>query len=133
MVGSLISEVVESLDLHKTVVTVGLDFQAGIAGARLSTAQRQKLAVARALLKRSDLLIINEATAPLDSASQAKVLSNVLQASEGRGVIWVLNRLQEAQKFHHIVVMREGRIVEQGSYDELIQNGGVFCDLLEVE
>ena len=133
MVGTLISEVVESLDLHKTVVTVGLDFQAGIAGARLSTAQRQKLAVARALLKRSDLLIINEATAPLDSASQAKVLSNVLQASEGRGVIWVLNRLQEAQKFHHVVVMREGCIVEQGSYDELIQNGGVFCDLLEVE
>ena len=130
-VGTLILEVVESLDLHKTVVAVGLDFQAGIAGARLSTAQRQKLAVARALLKRSDLLIMNEATAPLDSASKAKVLENVLRASEGRGVVWVLNRIQEAQKFHHVVVMREGRIVEQGSYDELMKNGGAFCDLLE--
>ena len=130
-VGTLISEVVESLDLHKTVVAVGLDFQAGIAGARLSMAQRQKLALARALLKRSDLLIVNEATAPLDSSSQAKILETVLRTNEGRGVVWVLNRIHDAQKFHHVIVMREGRIVEQGSYDELINNGGVFCDLLE--
>ena len=130
-VGTLISEVVNTLELHTTVVAVGLDYQAGISGARLSTAQRQKLAVARALLKRPDLLIINEATAPLDPASQTKVLENVLQASEGRGVVWVLNRVQEAEKFHHVVVLKDGRIVEQGSFDELMKNGGAFRDLLE--
>lgn len=130
-VGTLISEVVNSLDLHTTVVTVGLDFQAGIGGARLSTAQRQKLAVARALLKRPDLLIINEATATLDPASQSKVLENVLQASEERGVVWVLNRVQEAEKFHYVVVLKDGRIVEQGKYEELMKNGGAFRDLLE--
>ena len=130
-VGTLISEVVNTLELHTTVVAVGLDYQTGISGARLSTAQRQKLAVARALLKRPDLLIINEATAPLDPASQTKVLENVLQASEGRGVVWVLNRVQEAEKFHHVVVLKDGRIVEQGSFDELMKNGGAFRDLLE--
>jgi ABC-type multidrug transport system ATPase subunit len=130
-VGTLISEVVDNLDLRDTVVAVGLEYQAGIGGARLSTAQRQKLAVARALLKRPDLLIINEATATLDPASQTKVLENVLRTSEGRGVVWVLNRVQEAEKFNHVIVLKDGRIVEQGSYEELVKNGGAFRDLLE--
>ena len=130
-VGALISEVVDSLDLHRTVVTVGLDYQAGIGGGRLSIAQRQKLAVARALLKRSDLLIINEATATLEPASQTMVLENILSTNQERGVIWVLNRVQEAEKFQHIVVMKDGRIVEQGHYDELVKSGGTFQNLLE--
>ena len=65
------------------MVEVGLDFQVGIGGSRLSTAQRQKLAVARAVLKRPDVFILSEATSALDGATQTKVVANLLE-----GVQW---------------------------------------------
>ena len=91
-VGALIAEVLDKLDLRNVVVEVGLDYNVGVAGKRLTAGQRQKLGLARALLKRPDLLIINDATAVLDGASQQRLLDNVLSANAGRGVVWVLGR-----------------------------------------
>jgi ABC-type transport system involved in cytochrome bd biosynthesis fused ATPase/permease subunit len=130
-VGALIGEVVDDLDLRETVILAGLDFQAGIGGARLSQGQRQKIAIARGLLRQPDLLILNEATASLDAASQNWIMGYVLKSSQGRGVVWVLNRVSDAQLFSKIVVLKSGRIVETGTYEELSEAGGEFQNLLE--
>ncbi|MCZ6522630.1 MAG: ABC transporter transmembrane domain-containing protein [Alphaproteobacteria bacterium] len=132
-VGELIAEVVAELDLRQAVTQVGLDFDVGIAGSRLSGSQRQKLALARAILKRPDVLIISEATAPLDSASQSRILAGLLEEFAGRSLIWSLHRAGPAESFDRVLVMRGGRVVEQGSYAELNKDGSYFKELLAAE
>ena len=132
-VGALIAEVVDSLDLRSAVMEVGLDFQVGIGGARLSGNQRQKLAIARAVLKRPDILILNEATAALDSSSQAKLLEGLIAEFEGRGMIWALHRAGLASLFDRVLMMRGGKIVEEGTFEELEAKGGIFKELLDTE
>ena len=119
ILGQAIGEVLDSLDLRPAVLEVGLDFQVGIAGKRLTAAQRQKVGLARALVKRPDLLIINEATAVLDSAAQARVLETILQTRAGRGVVWAMSQMEGARKFDRVVVMRDGKIASEGRPDEL--------------
>ncbi len=129
-VGKLISEVVDELELRETVTAAGLDFQAGNGGARLSQGQRQKLAIARCLIRRPDMLILNEASANLDALSQNTVMENILRDCEGRGVLWILNRVSDAKYFSKTVVLKSGRIVETGSFDELSTADGEFQSLL---
>jgi putative ABC transport system ATP-binding protein len=118
-IGQAIREVLDALDLRSAVLQVGLDFNVGIAGKRLSSGQRQKVALARALLKRPDLLIVNEATAVLDAAAQSRILAAVLQARAGHGVVWVLGRPEPAHKFDRVIVIKDGKIVEQGKPEDL--------------
>jgi ABC-type dipeptide/oligopeptide/nickel transport system ATPase subunit len=132
-VGGLISEVIEKLDLYDTVVEVGLDFQVGIGGTRLSTAQRQKLAIARAVLKRPDVFILSEATSALDGASQSKVAANLMSEFEGRGLIWILHRPSQSSLFDNVLVMQGGRIVESGTFDELNKPNAHLTELLAAE
>ncbi len=129
-VREVIADVIDNLDLRDTVISVGLDFPAGTGGARLSQAQRQKLAIARAVIKEPALLILNEAAVSLDQSAQAVILDNILNERHGRGVIWVLNRIADAQKFDEIIVMKDGRVVENGSYDNLSAQDGEFKALL---
>jgi putative ABC transport system ATP-binding protein len=123
----------DELSLSDDVMLFGLDFPVGVAGARLSAAQRQKLGLARAVLKRPDLLILSEAGNALDGAAQAKVVANVLKAFKGRGVIWGLSRARFAQQFDLVLVMRFGRIVEQGSFAQLNRPDSALKELLSAE
>lgn len=118
-VGEALAEVIEAESLRDAVIEVGLDFEVGVGGARLSPGQRQKVGLARALLRRPDILIFNEATAALDSGSQAKVIANIFKETEGRGVVWALQRASLADRFDRVMVMRGGRIVETGGFVEL--------------
>ena len=130
-IGALIAETLDARGLRASVMEVGLDFQVGVGGSRLSSVQRQKLAVARSILRRPDLLIVNEATAVLDPTSQKRLIDKVLELRDGKGVIWVLNLAPLAERFRRIVVMRDGRVVEQGSYAELNKEGRAFHALLQ--
>ncbi len=132
-IGALISQIIDELGLRDTVVAAGFDFQVGIGGTRLSAAQRQKLAIARCVLKRPDVLILSEATAPLDGATQTKITNNLLAEFEGRALIWVLHRPSLASQFDRVLVMRGGRIVEQGNYAELDQPDTHFKELIAAE
>jgi putative ABC transport system ATP-binding protein len=132
-IGRVIAEVLHSLGLRRAVIEVGLDFQVGIAGKRLTGAQRQKVELARALLKRPDILVLNEATALLDAAGQAKVMGNILAARRGQGLIWMLHRPSLARNFARILVMRAGRIVEQGTAGELVRPGTTLHELMAAE
>ena len=132
-VGALLGEVVDALDLRSAVMEVGLDFQVGIGGARLSGNQRQKLAIARAVLKRPDILIMSEATAALDGPTQSKITQNLLAEFEGRGLIWVLHRPSLASQFDRVIVMRGGRVVEHGKFDDLDRPDTHFKELVAAE
>jgi putative ABC transport system ATP-binding protein len=118
-VGEALAEVIEAEGLRDAVVEVGLEFEVGVGGARLSAGQRQKVGLARTLLRRPDVLIFNEATAALDSGSQAKVLVNIFKETEGRGIVWALQRASLAEQFDRVMVMQGGRIVETGGFAEL--------------
>ena len=131
-IGRLMQEVVDDLGLRETITEVGLHAPAGIGGARLSFAQRQKIAIGRALLKRPDILVANEAAEVLDAQSQRRVLHNVLEESRGRTVVWVTNRLAAGREFDQIVVMKAGKITEQGSFETLCEAGGNLSRLLDV-
>lgn len=129
----LIGEVLDEQDLRNSVMRVGLDFPVGVAGSRLSAAQRQKLAIARCLIKQPDLLMVNEGITNLDGSAQRRVLSAVLDRFRGKGVVWALHRTAYAENFDTILVMRSGKVVEQGTFDELNKDGTLFKELLTSE
>lgn len=132
-VGALIQEVLEALNLRGAVMEAGLEFNAGSGGARLSAAQRQKIAIARAVLKRPDLLVLNDAIGSLDSGAQGKVIDNLRAEFKGRGLFCVLNRAALARSFDRIFVMRAGTLIEQGAGADLSRTGKVFGELLKAE
>jgi len=129
-VGELIRETVESMGLRSGIMRAGLDFEVGIGGARLALAQRQKLAIARGLIKNPDVLILNDATSPLDPTTEDQVIDNLLGHMAGKGLIAVLSGMELARKFEHTIVFENGKAVEQGRVDELSESGGVFQNLL---
>jgi putative ABC transport system ATP-binding protein len=129
-IGALLREVLEEQKLRMDVVRVGLDYQVGVGGARLASADRQKIAVARALLKRPAVAVFDAAIANLDPASQNRVVTNILEHRRGRSVIWALNRHDLGERFDRALVMERGRLVEQGRFDQLKAAGGALARLL---
>ncbi|MFN0043886.1 MAG: ABC transporter transmembrane domain-containing protein [Alphaproteobacteria bacterium] len=132
-IGALVGEVVDALEMRAQILEVGLDFQVGIAGARLSSAQRQKLAIARAVLKRPEVMILNQSTAGLDAPAQAHIQSGLIQRFSGGGLIWALHRSSQAKDFDRVIVLRGGQVVEQGRFDDLNQPGHVLHELVASE
>lgn len=132
-VGALLAELVDNLGLRPAVMEVGLGYHVGIAGTRLLPAQRQKLALARSILKRPDILVMNEAMTALDAASYDRMMKAVLEEFNGRGIVWALHRASLARHFGHVIVMRSGRVVEQGSFEDLQQPGRALAELIGAE
>ena len=133
-VNHLITEIIDQENLRAVIINAGLDTQAGLAGSRLSQGQRQKLSIARALLRRPDHLILNDATSSLDSGSQTLVMSNLLSEMKGRNVTWALQRASLAEKFDRVLVLSGGQVVEDGSFKGLAnKKDSAFNDLLREE
>jgi ABC-type multidrug transport system fused ATPase/permease subunit len=132
-VPALISELLNAMALRSTVVDIGLNYEVGTGGSRLSLTQRQRTAIARALLKRPDLLILNEATTALDGHAQTKVGEGIKQDMAGRGLIWVLHRASLARHFDRVLVMSGGKLQEQGTFAELNRQDTLTGHLLAAE
>ena len=130
-IGSLISATLDDLGLRGSVLEAGLAFEVGVGGGRLSSAQRQKLAIVRAMLKKPDLLIFSEATSALDPSVQDRIAQAVLGERDGKGVIWVLNRPAMAARFARVAVLEDGRLVEIGPFAELDRDGTALHRLLQ--
>jgi putative ABC transport system ATP-binding protein len=132
-VSALIREVMVDLGIFETVSEVGLAYEAGIGGSRLSAGQRQKLALARAVMKNPDVMVLSEATASLDSSSQNRILDGLIGRFAEGGLIWGVHRAAMAERFDHVIVMKAGKVVESGTFEELNKDGSVLKDMIAGE
>ena len=111
----------------------GLDTVVGERGYRLSGGQRQRLTIARLLLGRSRVVVLDEATASLDSASEAAVQQALAEALAGRTSIVIAHRLSTVRAADTILVIEDGRIAERGTHDQLLARGGRYTELYETQ
>ena len=111
----------------------GLDTFMGEGGARLSGGQRQRIAIARALLRDAPLLLLDEATSALDAESERLVQDALDRLMEHRTTIVIAHRLATVRAADRIVVMDQGRIVEEGTHDGLSGDGGLYARLARLQ
>jgi putative ABC transport system ATP-binding protein len=128
----IVREVLDELHLSNDVLDIGLDYNVGVGGKRLTAAQRQKLHVARALLKHPDVMIFNKPLSALDLRSQEHIIRAILEAQDGwkPTILWVLTSPALAHLFDRVIVLDRGISVEDGKYDELVGKKGVFAGLI---
>ena len=107
----------------------GLDTPAGPRGSALSGGQRQRIAIARALLADAPVLLLDEATSALDAESEQAVTDALARAQTGRTTLVIAHRLSTIRDADHIIVLNKGRLVEEGSHDELIARNGLYTRL----
>ncbi|PRB81296.1 ABC transporter ATP-binding protein [Pseudomonas sp. MYb185] len=107
----------------------GYDAHVGERGVKLSGGQRQRIAIARVMLKDAPILILDEATSALDSEVEAAIQENLNQLMQGKTVIAIAHRLSTIAEMDRLIVMDQGRIVEDGSHSELISQGGLYAQL----
>ncbi|HUB45004.1 MAG TPA: glucan ABC transporter ATP-binding protein/ permease [Acetobacteraceae bacterium] len=122
-------------DAHEFIIRQpqGYDTMIGERGATLSGGQRQRLAIARALLKDPPILILDEATSALDAATEAKVGRALKTLMGGRTTFIIAHRLSTVRDADEILVFDQGRIVEQGTFNELLARNGTFAALVETQ
>ena len=130
VLNAVVREVATAVGMNSGLVRLGLAYEVGSAGSRLTYSERQRLAMARGLMKNPDVLMFNEPTSGLDPATELRVLRAVLGWAKGRTVVWALGRADLAREFDRVLVLDDGRLVEQGAFSELEQKGGALSKLL---
>jgi ABC-type multidrug transport system fused ATPase/permease subunit len=126
MIAILIGE-----DFFEKMIEIGMNFNVGTKGNKLSGGQRQKLAIARTFLKSPPIMILDEATSALDNKSQKRIQNVISRHWKDKStVIAVVHRLDTVKEYNKIVFMKAGKIVEMGTYDELISKKGYFHELV---
>ena len=133
--GAPLYEVIEAAkkaNIHETIIKDlgGYDGEIREQGKNLSGGQRQRMAIARAILRDAPILILDEPTAALDVESEAEVLHALEKLIVGRTVIMISHRLSTLGNVEEIIVLKNGQIAEQGTFQELKRRGGVFAGLL---
>ena len=108
---------------------VGYDAYVGERGVKLSGGQRQRIAIARVILKDAPILVLDEATSALDSEVEAAIQSQLGRLMEGKTVIAIAHRLSTIAALDRLIVLDQGRIVEEGSHAELLERGGLYARL----
>jgi ATP-binding cassette subfamily B protein len=128
-----IIEAAKKAQIHETIINMpdGYDTTVREQGKNFSGGQRQRLAIARAILRDAPILILDEPTAALDVEAEAEVMHALDKLIVGRTVLLISHRLSTLGNVDEIVVLKDGRIVEQGSYKDLKRQGGVFAELLK--
>jgi len=114
---------------HEFIVHMpkGYDTRVGERGVTLSTGQRQRISIARAFIRNAPILVLDEATASLDSEAESEVQRAIDRLSENRTVICVAHRLSTLASCDEIIVLADGRVVEQGGFAELLEKDAVFA------
>jgi ABC-type multidrug transport system fused ATPase/permease subunit len=111
----------------------GIETEIGEKGIRLSGGERQRLAIAKLFLKNPEIIILDEPTSALDSFSEDKISKALEELFKGRTTIIIAHRLQTVKKADRILVIENGKIVEEGTHTELIQRDGIYNDMLNMQ
>lgn len=117
-------------DLLEQVAAIGMEFEVGTGGDKLSGGQQQKLSIARVLLKKPKVLIMDEATSALDNASQSRIQNLIEKWKGSTTVISVIHRLDLLPSFDKVAVMKSGKIIESGDPEKLLAEQGVLYELV---
>jgi len=111
----------------------GYDTIVGERGIKLSGGQRQRLSIARALLKNAPILVLDEATSSVDTETERMIQENLERLTAGRTALVIAHRLSTIRKADRIVVIRDGRVAEEGDHDTLVAQGGTYRELWAVQ
>jgi energy-coupling factor transporter ATP-binding protein EcfA2 len=125
-VNTIVDQVLTAHALRELVMEAGLDYHVGLSGSRLSAAPRQRVALARALIKRPQILLLDEAVTALEPERRAEMHERLTTAMKGRSVIAVVDRLDLARYYERVVVLDAGRVADVGTYQELAAREGLF-------
>ena len=130
-----LKDALEAVDLSQWIAaeSEGIDTKVGEMGERISGGQRQRLALARALLRETPIMILDEATSQVDRETEARVLAGIRRRTSDKTLIVVAHRLDTIHDADQIIVMDSGRIVEVGTWDQLYESGGALRALADRE
>lgn len=126
-----ITEAAEQAQAHGFIKNIadGYDSLVGERGVKLSGGEKQRVAIARAFLKKSKILLLDEATSALDSESEILIQQALEKLMEGKTVIAIAHRLSTLRAMDRLIVMDGGKIVEDGTHEELLKRGGIYAEL----
>lgn len=121
----------QKADLHENIIGFkeGYNTVVGERGITLSGGQKQRLSIARALIKQPKILIFDDSLSAVDTETETTILNNIKQESEGKTTIIITHRVSSAKHAHQIIVLDNGKIIEQGSHDQLMDLGGVYSQM----
>jgi ATP-binding cassette subfamily B protein len=127
-----IEEAVRTARIHDLIASLpdGYDTVVGERGYRFSGGEKQRMAIARTILRNPPVLVLDEATSSLDTQTEAAVQAELERLAEGRTTVTIAHRLSTVRDADQIVVLDHGRIVERGRHDELIERGGTYAALV---
>ena len=117
-VGELMIDVIRESDLHSEIIDLGLNYDVGNGGSRLSNIQRQKLALARGMFKEPDIFVMNEALTGLDQESQQNVLKSIRKEQEGKSLLFVPSETEAGEGFDKIFSVKGGKVLSEGDITE---------------
>jgi ABC-type multidrug transport system fused ATPase/permease subunit len=125
----------EAADVHEFVCSLpdGYETELGENGRQLSGGERQRIAIARAFLKDAPILMLDEPTASLDSRTESAILEALDRLMRGRTTFVVAHRLSTLRDVDRLLVLDHGRLVEQGTHDELLEAGGMYAQFHAVQ
>jgi ATP-binding cassette subfamily B protein len=112
---------------------LGYDTMVGERGLKLSGGEKQRVAIARTLLKNPPVLIFDEATSALDSANERAIQAELRSAAQGKTALVIAHRLSTVVDAHEIVVLEQGRVVERGAHAELLARGGRYAEMWRLQ
>ena len=124
-----------SAHIHAFIASTpkGYETMVGERGLKLSGGEKQRVAIARTLLKNPPIMIFDEATSALDSANERAIQAELQSAARNRTALVIAHRLSTVVDAHQILVMEDGRIVERGSHAELVSRGGRYAEMWQLQ